>query len=167
MEKFQELRESAKKRITVADHMLVITYPMVKDPRLLITIIENLFLAMTSSMGSVLHYDLLFKRVPLFNDNFEDKFRLFKDECAKRYSINQEHLALLREIKDIIVAHKKSPVEFSRQDRFIICNGSYKMKTISISQLKMNIEKAKEFIEVNNNIVNKDEHIFKNERIII
>jgi len=167
MEKFQELREIAKKRISIADHMLTVTFPFVKDPKLLVTVVENVFLAMTNSMGSVLYYERLFKRVPLFPDNFESKLNLFKDRCIKKYGVNPEHVVLLREIKDIMIQRGKSPVEFSRKDKFVICNGSYRMKTIGVEQLKKYIENAKEFIGANNNIVSKEEGIFaKNERII-
>lgn len=168
MEKFQELREIAKKRISLADHMLNITYPFVKDAKMLVTVVDNIFLAMTYSMSSVLHYERVFKRVPLFPENFESKFSLFKNRCAKKYGISQEHIKLLREIKDIIMQHRKSPVEFSRKDKFIICNGSYRMKIVGVEQLKKYIENAKAFIGVNNNIVNKNSEIFKEDgRIIV
>lgn len=167
MEKFQELRDIAKKRMNLADHMLNVTYPFVKDVKVLMTVVENIFLAMTNSMSSVLYYERLFKRVPLFPDNFESKFSLFKDKCVKKYNISPEYVVLLREIKDIIMHHRKSPVEFSRKDRFVICNGSYKMKTVGVEQLKGYVENAKAFIDVNNTIVSKDEGIFtKNERIV-
>lgn len=166
MEKFQELRETAKKRISIADHMLTITYPFVKDQRLLVTVVENIFLAMTNSMSSVLYYERLFKRIPLFPDNFETKLSLFKDKCIKKHNINPEHTVLLRDIKDIVIQHRKSPVEFSRKDKFVICNGSYRMKTVGVEQLKKYVKNAKEFIETNNNIVSKEEGIFaKNERL--
>lgn len=167
MEKFQELRDTAKKRISLADHMLNITYPFVKDPKMLIAVVENVFLAMTNSMSSVLHYERLFKRVPLFSDNFESKFSLFKEKCVKKGDVDPEHTVLLREIKDIIMHHKKSPVEFSRKDRFVICNGNYRVKTIGVEQLKGYIKNAKAFIDANNQIVSKEEGLFnKNERVI-
>jgi len=70
MEKFQELRELSKKRIRVADHMLTMTYPLVQDSKLLLAVVENIFLALTYIMGSVLHYERTFKRIPLFQDDF-------------------------------------------------------------------------------------------------
>ncbi|MCP3682530.1 MAG: hypothetical protein GY861_07545, partial [bacterium] len=47
MEKFQEAREKARKNINVADHMFCMTYPLVKDNRLLLAILENIFLGFT------------------------------------------------------------------------------------------------------------------------
>ncbi len=161
MEKFQELKESAKKKISIADHMLTQTYPLVKDVRLLLTVLENVFLALSYSMSSVLHYDRLFKKIPVFPDSFEGKFHIFKARCVPRYNLDKEYLSLIRDVKDIIVAHKKSPVEFVRNDRFIICSENYKMKTISVEELKKIISKSKMFIHETNIIVNKNEGIFR------
>ena len=161
MEKFQELRDVAKKKLQLADHILTMTYPMVSDPHLLLSSIENLFLAFTYGMSSVLHYDRVFKRIPPFPENFTSKFELFKDECTKRYNINDEYLKIIKDLKDIIVAHKKSPIEFSRKENFVICNGDYRFRTISANEVKGYVEKAKLFIKSVSTIVSKDEAIFR------
>ena len=160
MEKFQELRDLAHKKLQFADHTLTMTYPMVKDPHLLLSSVENLFLAFSYGMGSLLHYDRLFKRIPPFPDNFTSKFELFREKCIKRYNINDEYLKIMKDLRDIIIAHKKSPMEFSRNESFVICNGSYRMKTISLNAVKTYVEKAKLFIKNVSTIVSKDEMIF-------
>ena len=160
MEQFQELKEAAKKKITIADHMLTQTYPLVKDVKLLIAVLENTFLALSYAMSSVLSYDKLFKKISVFPENFEARFHIFKEKCAPRYNIDNEYLSLIREIKDIIIAHKKSPVEFARNDRFVICSDNYRMKTVSVDQLKKIIQKSKMFVQETGNIVNKNDGIF-------
>ena len=161
MEEFQKFRDAAKKKISLADHMLTMTYPLVQDTKLLLVVLENIFLAMTNAMSSVLYYERLFKRIPPFTDNFENKFLIFREKCINKYKINPEYLNLLKEIKDIIVQHRRSPVEFVRKDRFVICSDNYKIKTISIDQIKDYIAKAKDFIQLTNFIVSKNEGIFR------
>lgn len=153
MEKYQELSEAARKKIQIADHMLTMTYPMVKDPKLLLTVIENVFLALTNSMGALLHYERNYKRVPPFQENFASKFNIFKHKCSLRYNIEKENLAMIQEIKDIILQHKKSPVEFTRNDAFVICSDDYQMKTISLEKMKSYIFKSKLFLQNINNIL--------------
>jgi len=161
MEKFQELRDSAKKKLQLADHILTMTYPLVKDPHLLLSSVENLFLAFSYGMGSILHYDRIFKRIPPFPDNFATKLDVFRDKCAKRYSISEEYSKIIKDLRDIIVAHKKSPIEFSRNENFVICDNNYRMRTISQNEVKNYIEKAKLFIKNVSTIVSKDEIIFR------
>lgn len=160
MEKFQEAREKARRNLQVADHMVYVTYNVVKDPKLLLAIIENIFLSFTNSMSSVLYYDRLFKRIPAFHDNFESKLQVFKDRCMRKYGFNPIYVKSMSELKDIIVEHKKSPVEFARKDQFVICSDNYHCKTVSIDNIKKYLNQAKLFIAETNSIVSKNEEIF-------
>lgn len=160
MEKFQECREKAKRNLHIADHMLTQTYPLVQDPKLLLAVLENVFLAMTNAMGSVLYYERLFKRVPPFHETFESKFNLFKMKSAVKYSIDPSYLILMQEVKDIILEHRRSPVEFSRKDKFIICSPNYSLKAVSINNIKEYIDKTKSFIKITDNIIEKGDTLF-------
>lgn len=159
MEKFQELREVAKKKLQLADHILTMTYPVVNDSKLFLAVVENLFLSLTNAMGSVLYFERVFKRIPPFHDNFSSKFNLFK-EYAEKSKLDAEYLRLIKEIKEIVVHHKKSPVEFARKDQFVICNGSFRTRTISENDIKNYISKTKSFIRDVESIVSKDEGLF-------
>ena len=161
MEKFQELRNIANKKIRIADHMLTQTYPLIGDPKMLLSVLENVFLALTNAMSSILYYERLFKRVPPFQDNFDSKFNMFRAKITGRYGIERKYVNLIGEVKELIVQHRKSPMEFSRRDKLVICNGDYKMKTITVGNIKEYIHNTKDFIEVSQKITLKDENIFR------
>jgi hypothetical protein len=161
MERFQVARETARKNIRIADHMLTITYPMVKDPKLLLAVLENIFLSLTNAMGAVLYHERLFKRIPPFHDTFESKYNMFVAKVVPKYGIDRTMLNVMVEIKDILLEHKKSPVEFTRQNKFVICSDSYNMKTISLEQLKAYIAKTKVFVEQMARLTEKHEEIFR------
>ena len=161
MEQFQEQRESAIRKLANADHMLNMTYPLVKDPRLLLAIVENLFLAMTNAMNSILYYERTFKKIPAFPENFEFKLKLFSEQCVQKYKIEKESVPILRKLKQIILEHKKSPVEFARSNAFIICNKDYKMEKITPELLKAYLSKAKVFIGQTKDITKENERIFR------
>ena len=161
MEKFQELRDSAGKKLQIADYILTMTYPLVKDQKLLLSVAENLFLAYSYSISSLLHYERLFKRIPPFQEDFSSKIGMFADRCVGKYGIDSENMSIIRDLKEIIVAHRKSPVEFSRKDSFVICDEDYRLRTISPSIIKGYVEKAKLFIRKISSIVSEDEAIFR------
>jgi len=161
MEEFQIAREKAKEKMKIADHILNSTFPLVKDPRLLIGVMDNIFLALTNAMNSVLYYERLFKRIPDFNEDFNNKFSMFKERVARKYNLSSEYSLLIQNIKEIIIEHKKSPVEFSRGDRFVICANGYRCKSISVNDMKKFINKGKSFINEVNSIVSKNERIFR------
>lgn len=161
MERFQVARENAKRTIRIADHMLTITYPMVKDPKLLLAVLENIFLSLTNAMASVLYYERLFKKIPPFHDTFESKYNMFKAKIMHKYDVSPLTMQMMTDIKEIIVEHKKSPIEFTRQNKFVICSDSYNMKTISMEQLKKYIADTKIFVERMSQLTRKNEEIFK------
>ncbi|MCX8146966.1 MAG: hypothetical protein N3D84_00685 [Candidatus Woesearchaeota archaeon] len=158
MEIYEELRDKAVKNLKIADHMLTQTYPLVNDPRILITVVENIFLSLTNAMGALLHYERLNKNVPLFEDNFESKFNLFKLKMVDKHKISKEYVKMINDIKNIIIAHKRSPVEFSRKDVFVICSDKYEMQKITIDNIKNYISKSKSFIDQINFIISQKKH---------
>jgi hypothetical protein len=161
MEKFQEARAEAKKRLLMADHLVSFTYPLVKDNRLLIAITENVFLALTSALASLLYYERKFKRIPPFHDNFDSKFYIFTEEVSKSYKLNSEYSKLLTEVKALLLAHRTSPVEFSRNDNFVMLTENYKkMSTINIDKLRSYLALTKKFLRDVETITKKDEEIF-------
>jgi len=161
MEQFQTERDEAIKKLKLADHMLTITYRLVQDPKLLLAVLENIYSAMEKAMSSVLHYERLFKRIPPFSDNFESKLNMFKNRIIPKYKINEGYIKSIKELREIIVEHKRSPVEFARKDKFVICSDNYRMKTISIPEIKKHVETAKLFIQNTSFIVSKNERIFR------
>ena len=160
MERFQEARDRAQTRLRIADHMLTQTYPLVRDTKLLLAVIENIFLGLTSTMAALLYYERTFKRVPPFVDNFENKFHIFKEVC-RRYNFPKQHILLIKNVKDLIVAHKKSPVEFARKDCFVICSEKYDMQTITTGKIKEYIVQSKELLRDVSQILVKNEGIFR------
>ena len=161
MEKFQESRERALKALRTADHMISVTYGVVKDPKLLLAILENLNVSLQETMNSIIYYDRLFKRIPPFQDTFESRYNAFRLKSARRYSLESEYVTAIAEVKEMLDEHKKSPVEFVRNDKFVICNDSYKMKALSIQDIKKHIARAKIFIQEANIITSKNEELFK------
>ena len=163
MEKFQSLRQESLKKYRVADHILNVTYPLLKDTKLLLGVTDNLFLALTTAMSSVLYHERIFKLVPFFEDSFESKFNVFRHRCVPRHKINSEYIDLIQDLQEIISLHKKSPIEFRRKDRFIICNKNYQMRGITTNQLKTYLQKTKEFLKITQDITSSKERFFNNQ----
>jgi hypothetical protein len=161
MELFQEQILKANKHLKIADHMLYVTYPLLKDYKLMPLILENIFLAQTNGLSALLNYELTFKRIPEFSENFESKFNVFKEHCFKRYHFDKEIINVLVEVKELVLKHRRSPVEFYKNNKFVICSDDYKLITLSVEGIKRYITKTKVFIQEINNIISKHERIFK------
>lgn len=159
MEKFQEEREKAQKFIRVADHMLTQTYPLLKDPKILLGVIDNIYLSLQSALASLLHYDRYYKRVPPFVENFQAMYELFKQKYRNKSGLTQEYFSIIERIQDIIIQHKRSPMEFARKDKFVICSDNYRLRTLLPEELKRYIEKSKQFVSIVNKMVDDNERV--------
>jgi len=161
MEEFQRLRQEADQALQVADHMLTVTYPLVQDTKLLLSVTINLYKGMTKGVSAILSYERLFKRIPPYPESFYPQLQFFKARCTRRYNLNPEYLQLMEKLHEIVEMHKHSPIEFRRQDKFVICSDNYRLSTITLQQLKEYLAKAKLFIAEVHRMVGKYERIFR------
>jgi hypothetical protein len=148
--------ESAKQNIKVADHMMNVTYPLVMDPKLFPTIIENIFLGYANALAAILHYERYYKRIPPFNDSFDSKLMFYDTYVKDQYKFNPHYAKTMNSIRELMIAHKKSPVEFSRKGKFVICNDEYSLKTLDIDVVKSYIRECKNFISEIERIISKE-----------
>jgi len=152
-ERFELSLEAAKKNIKVADHMVHVTYKVVNDPKLLLSVLENVFLAFSDAIGSILYLERLYKMIPPFRDSFESKFNMFRLRIVEKFKIDKKYINIMQITRDIVLEHKNSPVEFVKNNKLIICDDNYKTKVLEISDVKEIVQIAKNFVNLVDTIV--------------
>lgn len=157
MESVLKLVDKANKSLQVADHLTYITYPLLNDVKLIVTITENLYNSYVCAMDAFLAYERLYKRIPSLPEDFNSRFDIFKTKIVKRYNIDREHVLLMDDLKKIIDHRRKSPIEFIKKDKFIICSDTYKMKTINYDKIKEYLNKSKPFFTRLNKVLRKND----------
>jgi hypothetical protein len=156
MDKAEEAKSEARQRLMAADHMATFTYPMVNDSRMLMGIVENIFLALTGSLGALLYSERSLKKVPPFYDTFESKFHLFREDVGQRHNLSK-YSKLLIEVRDLLIAHRESPVEFSKGNTFIMCSENYTgNKIVTIENVIAYLENAKQFFREVDRIIKQN-----------
>ena len=91
MEKFLENLASAEKTLQTAVHMIYVTFPLIKDKRLILKVIQETKNALTDCINSILQYEYIYKRINLYNDS-KSNFKTFSEKCAPRYNITKQEL---------------------------------------------------------------------------
>jgi len=152
MENVRFLLEEANKVINRADHLLYVTYPLVKDNKIIVNIAENVSIGLITAMEALLAYDRLYKRIPIYSDEFSIKYEMFKDRVAPRYNIEREHVVLISDLKSFLDNRKKSGTEFIKEDKFVVFRQN-KVDTISFEKIKQNLNSSKEFLSKVNRIL--------------
>ncbi len=122
--------------LTIADYLLSTTYPLVKDPKVLIGVLNNIGHAHDAFIEKVIKQKGLFQP-----STHKGAFEQFKHLVGEELS--SEELRSMRIIYELREEHKISPVEFVRKQRLIICSSDYAMKTLTHSTLKEHLRHAK------------------------
>lgn len=157
MEKFIENINNAEKIVQTIDHMIYVTFPLIKDKKLLIKIILDSKIAVSNCISSILQYEYLFKRISLYKDP-KTNFRIFEQKCAKRYQISEEEIKQILELFDIVKKHKESSFEFMKNEKVVILSEDLTQKIITI-------EKTKEFLILSKNILKKTKDTIQKSKI--
>jgi hypothetical protein len=155
MEKFKQLVLEANKYFKNADHMLYMTYPIVKELRLLISIADNLDKSMKIAIDAVLRYEWIYKRIMRIPEDTRQKIELF-ERIGIRHGFSKDDISFVIELDDIIRKHKQSPLEFIKDNRLVISYNNYKLKTLDSDAMKSYVSKAKTFILKLNNLLKND-----------
>ena len=148
--------EEAKRILRTADHMVYITYPVFKENRLLIKVLEEVYHAVRKTVDLIMAYEYGHKRMKIYSDP-NLNMTLFEQKCAQRYSISSEEIIGIKKIIALFEAHKTSPMEFSRQNKFIIMTDDLRTDSITVPNLKSMLGLAK-------NLVRKTETTFGSEK---
>ena len=146
MDDFQTAQEKAKQYLDNADHILSTTYPLVKEPKLLVAVMDNIYLSLLNAVNASLNFERANKRIKPFHDSFENKLDIFEKEILKKYNLNPEYIKLIKNINSLLENHKKSTMEFPRKDVFVICTNDYKIKTLSMQEMKSVVLETKNFL---------------------
>ncbi len=145
MEKFLKNIENAEKSIKTVDHMIYVTFPLIKDKRILLKVIQEMQNAITNCIKSILQYEFVFKNIKLYKDP-KSNFRTFIKKCAPKYNIQKEDVKKIFELFDIVEKHKQSPFEFIREEKIVILSEELKPKTLTIEKTKEFLILAKEIL---------------------
>lgn len=147
MKKILENLESAEKITKATDHLLYITFPIIKDKRVILKVISELKLAITHCINSILQYEYFLKRIRLSKDP-QTNFKIFEEKCAENYNISKKEIELIMELFRIVEKQKKSPMEFLKNDKIIFMSEDMKPEIFTL-------EKTKEYLILTKNILKK------------
>lgn len=133
---FQENLNQAVRHLQIADHIAYVTYPLINEKRLLIKILEEIYLSIINCINAVLIYEK------------EDKenIGIFIKKYSKDYRLSNEHIKNILEILETNQKHKESTMEFIKKEKLIILSNTSGIKTIDISVIKSYLLTAKELL---------------------
>jgi hypothetical protein len=144
---FQTLRFQALEKLKVADHLVGMTYSLVKEPKLLVSVIENISQALELTVTALLEYERELKAIPKYDDTFNGKMEMFRRKIMTKHNISNDVLDFILDVRKTLDDHKKSTVEFTKKDKFVISDNDYNIITLKVDDVKKTLSKAKHYVE--------------------
>ena len=132
--------EEALRTLKIADHLLSTTYPLVKDPKVLLGVLTNLHVTYNRIIKLTLRKQGVFQP-----RTFMMRYEQFKELVEDK--LTGEEIKSIKTIHKLFDEHKKSPVEFARKQQMIICSSSYDLQSLTHTSLKKHIVNAKSIIK--------------------
>lgn len=146
---FSALMSDANRQVQIADHLLTVTYPMVKDPKLLMSVIEHCRRAIEDAMQVVVE-------THVHNGKYEkpkhvtDTISGFTDLVKVRHpgiAAEQDAIKLYHDFKQTLQQHKESHTTFKRDETLVIAGEGFEyLKEVTPSELKRSLQTIKQFV---------------------
>jgi hypothetical protein len=151
--------EDAKRMIKIADHMIYVTFPILKENRLLIRILEQINNAIFTIVNTIMQHEYAYKRIKIYNDT-RINLETFESKCAVRYGIAKEYIEGIKQVLLLMEKHKKSPMEFVRQNKFIIMSENLETDNVTVDRLKFFLAIAKDLLKKADMTITSDKSYF-------
>ncbi len=139
------LLQKAKEQINIGDHLLYMTYPVLKENKLIISIAENIYNSMIFSMDALLMHERMYKRISIYQDNLSSKIEVLR-KISERCKINKEAILMIQDLKMFLDERKNSRVEFAKNDKYVLFNQKQQLRSLGIEKLKQNLNISKVFL---------------------
>jgi len=145
---------SALKHLRIADHMAYMTYPLVNDKKILVKIFVEIYNSINEIILATLFYEATKNKIKI-SENPYANLQKFLD-IAKNYNLTNKELQEITDIIKQFYMHKKSAMEFIREERVVILSDNLRTQSIDIQKVKEYICLTKVIIvKVKDKILNK------------
>jgi|GEM_PF-1342682 len=149
------LLADANRQVQIADHLLTTTYAAVKDPKILISVMEHARRAIEDAAEAVvdLHvssgaYEL--PRAVMRVGGKHDALMAFGDLMKVRQltiAADADAIKLCHDLRVTLQQHKEAPTTFQRDEKLVIAGEGFEyLKEITPSEIKKGMHIVKQFV---------------------
>lgn len=145
MQEYNEFFTKAKKEFDLADHIIYITYPIVKDKILFLSAVTHLTNAAVNAIDFFLNREKSYKKILMLPASAKLKVRFFAENYSQMYTVHSE---FWKDILDMIEFTESRPekVQLEKDERICVLNENYKILRFDMDKIKRNLVSVKNII---------------------
>ena len=134
------------RHLAIAEHLFTQSYPSLQDPKILVSVLQNLLDAIEEGITERLEIAREQKKIPAYSTTLNGKLTAFKLHLSRDLTINPVDFMMISELQELLDQHKHAPTEFRRRADFIIADNDFTLHKISPEKTKTYIERTKSFV---------------------
>lgn len=127
--------DKSQKALDSSDHLTYITYPLLKEIKLLRKIFEDLGIALDNLIRASIDYEEKRAKIVKYSEDRMNNL-LFLKKLSLNYGITQDEVTKLAEFLDLCEQYKIANFDFIKQNNLVLLSPSLRSKIISFEQLK-------------------------------
>ncbi|MBI4009968.1 MAG: hypothetical protein HY361_02125 [Candidatus Aenigmarchaeota archaeon] len=136
----------ANRQLRTADHIAYVTFPLIKDNKLIVAVLENLNNAVSNAVDALLVNEKNTRGISIIPEDFELKRQAFAS-LALKYGISPDEISMISELRNMVVQRKKSQMEFIRKDKYVLWDTQQgKIKELTMGLMKEYLIRVKPFM---------------------
>ena len=132
--------EKATDHFQTAEHLFHITFPVAKDPKLLLAIVKSISNCLEYSIEAIFSKEKITTPEGLLK-----KINAVRPLAAKHHLSTDDIIFMLR-IHEILHLQKQSPMEFKRGNTHIICSDDYNLEIVSTKDVEEFLQRTKKIL---------------------
>lgn len=155
-----DLLDQARKELIIADHMLYVTFPLVKEKTLFLNSLEHVNLAIKFMVKAFLEREEKMKNISRLPKNEVFLINFFTKEYEARLGLNKKTLEAITLLPKLVDAKNRKQYFFeSNRDYFIIKEG-FGTRRIEFQKIKDFLNEAKKLYKKISDDLNKTDWMF-------
>ncbi|MBD3312457.1 hypothetical protein GF352_03330 [archaeon] len=138
--------KSAVEELSLADHMLYVTFPLLNDKQIFLNAVNHLGKSITEVIRAFMSREVAFKRI-----KFMPPKDLLINEFIDRYSgnlgLNKRLVKMIKQVTTFNNVRHRSSIKLKRNDKFIVISPEYSMSALTLEEAKDYLRLAREFVQ--------------------
>ncbi|MCD6547300.1 MAG: hypothetical protein J7K22_01960 [Nanoarchaeota archaeon] len=152
---YLSLLKEAKRELGLADHILMVAFPIVRDKHIFLNVLTHADKSVILAIRAFIAKKKEARELRIIPESEELARRLFFEEFSKIVGITPSEKHLIQELKNVVIAHRKSQAEIKRGDEYIIFLPNFDSITI-------NEQNVKRYLSIVRGFINKIEKVMTN-----
>ena len=156
MENYHELINKAQKEIDSSDHLLFVTYNIVKDSKFVFSVTNQLIDAVKYALEALLEFERKSKLIEPYPKQFNFMVETFKKKVAERREFEEKTLTFLKKLVTMEQTIDTSSLHFRRGDTYVLADEDFGTQSIELQTIKSYFSSAQEFVTKVGDIIEQD-----------